>query len=405
VTEPGVASSAVDLDPALESRVATTFDGENYVVLWHGYPDSPVELRAARVSPALVVLDQPYKSLFAFEGSVFDKVPYLTSNGAQSLVTWTQGNDGTIRIARLSRALDVLDPGGVVVATGAANTRGIATAWDGTSYWVVWQGGLAADARHIQLYGRRFAQDASPVDDAPFLIGEDLIDRAVVPNGAIGLAADDSGGLLLAYEQDDVASHAYRVRGRVLRSAAAAQGGGGGTTSAGGTSGEAGGEQGGGGGTTSAGGTSGEAGNESGGLGGSTVAGKGGAGGGTSGASQAAGGEAEAGSAGEPTGAGGARGGSTSGGKSGAAGSQRGGASGAGAHAGAGGRGGVGNAGGRGGGGNAGGQGENGSDDSGCSCSVPSRPAPMNAGWILLGLGSILRRRTRKRRFALTHAH
>jgi hypothetical protein len=384
VSELGAVAGRIDLD-AQGARVAAVHDGENYVLTWMVSDGGTIELRAARITPSLVAVDAPHRVLVDFPGTDFDLVPRITSNGSQSFVTWTQSSDGTIRAARVSRELELLDAGGVVVANDAASTRDIVTAWDGTRYWIVWQGERGADARHVKVFGRRFTPEAVALDDAPFLVTEDVVDRAVVPNRAIGLAADHAGGVLFTYEQDDVASHGFRVRGRMLGTAPDGEGGSGGAANGGtggvviggpggegGTSGDSGGEhQGGAGGEP----PSGAAGEHQRGGGGGTAAGRGGSGGtvggGGHGGVSARGGGAQAGEAGEG-------GGAPSAGHGGSS-------------AGRGGRGSSGNAGaGHAGAGTAG----NGDGDSGCNCSVPSRSSGFGLAWVIaLGVGFLSRRR------------
>jgi hypothetical protein len=401
VSGSGTIGDRVDLD-SREARVAATFDGQNYVLVWMAPSGDRIELRAARLTPSLVPVDVPYRTLLDFPGTN-DLFPFISSDGAQSFVTWTQSTDGTIRVARVTRELELMDPGGIVVASGVAHTGSVVTTWDGARYWTVWQGPVASDGRHVQVLGRRYSPDAVALDDAPFLVTEDLVDSGFIPNQAIGLATDAAGGLLFTYQQDDVASHGFRVRGRVLGTALGGEGGGGGAAT-GGMGGVAVGGSGGVGGVTGEAGARGGFGGEpagaageasSGAAGEPQSAGAGGTGAGRGGRTGMAGAGGAATTAGRDSGRGGATGGAGVG-QAGEAGGDQAGEGGVGGSAGDGGssagRAAAGHAGSsQAGSGNAGRSGDGGNDP-GCNCSVPSRAS--GAGWVLvLGVGLLRRRR------------
>jgi hypothetical protein len=384
----GSVSSPIAFD-AQAAEPSVTYDGQNYVVVWCVKSGGTGELRAARFTPAFELVDSTPEVLFQDPASDFDLAPLVASNGAQSLVAWTQSGDGSIRVSRVSRELDVLDPGGVLLTDDAAFTRGVAVAWDGTRYWFVWQGGLANDGRHVVLHGRRVGADGAPVDPAPFVVTNDLLDLRVVPNRLVGMASDLSGSVLVTYVKDDSAARGNTVRARRL-STPAPQGGAGGTSGGGG----------GGSGGSAGGGAGGVAGTTGGGGG---MAGSTGGSGGIAGSSAGEGGDAgETGEAGAETGGAGAAGeagagqggeaGST-GGSGGRGGSATGGRAGEGAHAG---DAGAGDAGAAGESGGEAGQGGGGSDDSGCGCSIPERTTSFGALWsFALAAVYIARRRRR----------
>ncbi|HEX6275709.1 MAG TPA: MYXO-CTERM sorting domain-containing protein [Polyangiaceae bacterium] len=356
--------SKVDFD-AQQARPAVTFDGQNYVVVWSVLGGNTAELRAARFTPAFELIDTPPRVLFQYPADAFNLDPGIASDGQRSLVTWTQAGDESLRVARVSRELDVLDAGGVVIATGATATRGVATSWDGARYWIVWQGGLASDGRRVLVHGRRVGADAVPLDSAAFLVTDDLADIRVAPNRALGLTADTTGGLLLTYVQDDLVTHGTTARARVL-----------GTADQGGTGG-----QGGTGNTAGLGGSTGGIAGNTGGIGGANGgAGEGGASAGESGDSGAAGETSTGGSAG--------RGGSGGGGQAGRSGAS-----------GTAGEGEAGNGGAAGDGQNSGGSSNGGEPDSGCGCSVPGRKTSSGFAWlaVVAAMGARRRRVTTRR--------
>ncbi|HVR18540.1 MAG TPA: MYXO-CTERM sorting domain-containing protein, partial [Polyangiaceae bacterium] len=372
----GAFSAKLDFD-AMQASPSVTYDGQNYVVVWSDPNREPRELRAARFTPSLSLLDTPPKVLFEYpaEGASLTEI---TSNGSESLVTWTQSGGDSIRVTRVSRELEVLDPGGIAITDSASAARGISSVWDGERYWIVWHGSAPFAAPHVTVYGRRVSANAVPLDSTPFIVASDLLNLGVIPNRLVDVASSAEGGALVTYVQANTETFGNTVRGRIL-SSVGDQGGGG----AGGTSGAAGG---------GVGGNPGIGGNAGGpGIGGN--AGVGGvAGTGQGGAEAGAGGEgANAGTSGDA--------GSDQGGMSGSSGaSGRGGsATGGAGEAGLGGEAGSGAASGASG---ASGNG-NGDDDgdSGCSCSVPRAKPRFGAAW-LYGIVIVWASRRRRRRSA-----
>jgi hypothetical protein len=256
-------STPVGHSSSLGNPTAAVFDGQNYVVVWsNGVAAGTRALLAVRLTPGLSVIDATPQTILEYPDTNIDLGPRIASSGQESLVVWAEGDSGntvgTIRCARVTRALDLAGAGAVTVGTGSYPGVGMA-AWDGARYWILWHSDRT-------LYGRRFAADLTPVDAQPFVVSDDL------PNAFTSgpaLAPGASGQLVAVYQRfDEVASE---LRARLLTSGAGGSGG-----MAGGDAGGVGGE--------GPGGAGGEAGESSGGMAGEGRGGTAGAGrGGTSG--------------------------------------------------------------------------------------------------------------------------
>ena len=217
-----VTDSSVDSN----SRIAVVFGGGQYVVLWTsaGDPGQRV-VYGARVSSALVQLDDPPKELLRFNcpdpGRTYDSGLQLIASGDHLLFSWSDINDGVegLHIARLSNGLQLLDAHGVLVATQPfeqtlVSTRRVALGWDGSNDWVVWrdnEGGARPGL--ATLRGRRFLDALSPVDDRSFVITNDLDELSKVT-----LAVGDGGRSLVGYTSLS-SNQSYRVQARFLSSA------------------------------------------------------------------------------------------------------------------------------------------------------------------------------------------
>jgi hypothetical protein len=369
----GVLSSELDFD-TIPARTVTTFDGEHYVVVSAFENGGTVELRAVRFTSSLDLVDAQPRVLLQYPGDVFDLHPSIASDGEGFVIAWTQGSSSTLRMARVSQELDVLDAGGVVVEENSELVCGPELAWDGSSYWLLWHGTQAPGESQVAVVGQRFDVNLAPVDSAPFEVTRDLVPSSVCPDGNMALSSDGNGEVLLTYAEADLVDHVPSARARWLRSEVdGGEGGEGGEGDEGGEGGE--GCAGSSGGSPGTGGV-GTGGTHPGGEGGTPPDGTGGsATGGRAGTSAMGGGGTRAGGAGGATASGGTFGTS---GEGGALAGGVGGGSGAG-----------------------GGKPPPEQPGSGCGCSVPGRAVP--SGWATLIAASLLltrRRRSAAHRFA-----
>jgi hypothetical protein len=118
------------------------FDGANYLVCWSEYDcmSGMASVRAARVTPAAVLLDSTPLTLF--DSTPNPGTPQLSFDGTNHLVTWTACDsmyNGDVYAARVSPAGQVLDSAGIRVAAQARDERSPRTAFSGTCHFVVWE--------------------------------------------------------------------------------------------------------------------------------------------------------------------------------------------------------------------------------------------------------------------------
>jgi hypothetical protein len=207
------------------------FNAGKYAVVWTvaGAPGERL-IYGARVSAGLELLDDPPKELLRFSSPDIAGQPgypadcglELIASGDYFVLAWATvtGSTEELRIARLSGTLALLDPGGVLVSTqpfppSALTTRRVALGWDGSYDWVVWSDGEGGTRRPFaSLRGRRFSNDLAPADAQPFLISSDLHEMSKVT-----LAVGEGGRSLVGYTRYLPSDHSYRVRARFLSSA------------------------------------------------------------------------------------------------------------------------------------------------------------------------------------------
>jgi MYXO-CTERM domain-containing protein len=223
---------ASNTDPTA-SAPALAFNGGEYAVLWTtvGNPGERV-IHGARVSGAMALLDATPKELLRFvspapNGIYIDSGVEVIAAGDHFLFAWADVVGGTeeLRIARLSSALQVLDTGGVLVGTQSYSligltTQRVALGWDGTNDWVVWRDNEGGTRRpYASLRGRRFSDALTPVDPDSFSISSDLDEFSKVT-----LAGGANGSSLVGYTRYLASAGSFRARGRFLSSSGFADG-------------------------------------------------------------------------------------------------------------------------------------------------------------------------------------
>ncbi len=220
-----------------QARPAIAFDGTHYLVVWMDERDGSFDIYGTRVDPSGEVVDT--------DGFVIEAAPERQSDpdivfgDSQYLVVWTDRRrgdggdiygkrvdtdatvidddvivvseaeypqiapaasfDGTnfgvawgdqrfghldIRWARLDDSGAVLDPEGVLVATGPDHQTVPAVGFDGTRTMVVWQDDRDGS---FDIYGARLDEDGAAVDGVEFPISTGSEDRAGVSIGFDGL--------------------------------------------------------------------------------------------------------------------------------------------------------------------------------------------------------------------------
>jgi hypothetical protein len=172
-----------------ETLPKTSFDGARYLVTWL---DDRVGSRilGARVSQAGTVIDAapvllvPLSTIHAHT---------VTFNGQHHVVTWVDRNDHTVRLARLTPELTLLDPLGIELAVlepTMAEASGIRTVASGTDVLVTWPVvNTVTGAR--ELWGRRVSGGGVLLDPMPVRLQPSI--------GSYAAVASDGNGWFVAY--------------------------------------------------------------------------------------------------------------------------------------------------------------------------------------------------------------
>jgi hypothetical protein len=159
------------------TSVASSYEGGAIVLT---VPEAIVESSAY---PA--VLDPTIGSEFGIDTPVTAPAPRNQSmaqvafDGTNYLVVWTDGRNGVAQVvgARVTRAGAVLEPSGILIASGA-NSLQPALAFDGANYLVVWR-----DARNLttsgnDIYGTRVSKAGAVLDGTGFAISTATDDQS-----------------------------------------------------------------------------------------------------------------------------------------------------------------------------------------------------------------------------------
>ena len=213
------------------------FNAGQYTMLWTGADEPGKRaIYGVRFSASLALLDNPpKKKLLQFSAPDLAGHPGLSgdcgleliASGDHFLFAWADvvGNVEELRVARLSKTLALLDPSGVLVATQAYpppafSTRRVALGWDGSYDWVVWTDAEGGARRPFaSLRARRFSDNLEPADADPVLISNDLDELSKVT-----LAVGAEGSSLVGYTRYSPSEDSYRVRARFLSVAPFADG-------------------------------------------------------------------------------------------------------------------------------------------------------------------------------------
>jgi phosphoribosylformylglycinamidine (FGAM) synthase PurS component len=154
---------------------AVAFDGTNYLVVWEDYRNtqeySNSDIYGARVGVDGSVLD-PGGIVICHDLS--DQcAPAISFDGTNYLVVWHDNRldypySWDIYGARVGVDGGVLDPGGIPISTATENQGWPRVAFDGTNYLVVWHDYRSAYSWDI--YGGRVSVDGSVLDTAGIAI-------------------------------------------------------------------------------------------------------------------------------------------------------------------------------------------------------------------------------------------
>jgi hypothetical protein len=193
-----------------QDEPAVAFDGTSFVVAWQDQGPGETDLRAARVSPAGVILDP---AGFTVSGASSEQtLPAVAAAGGNAFVAWQDFRAGTtadVYAARIAVDGTVLDPAGIPVATGPADDRLPALAFDGRTWLAVW---ARTEGGETAVHAARLDAQGTPVDASSFEIARPAVGRS------IALASDGAGRALALFDFPDAASGAPRLRARLVTS-------------------------------------------------------------------------------------------------------------------------------------------------------------------------------------------
>lgn len=194
----GISSPSVLISAVMTGqwRPAAACDGANYLVVWqNGNQDSPGALRADIYG---LRLDASGRVLDSLEIPIaVDRYqqsnPAIAAGDSGWLIAWEDYRTGPmVFAARVNSAGRVLDTAGIPIGTlRTSQWVGLAAAFDGTNYLVVWQGN--------GICGARVTQTGQVLDSSGFQISDSTLGRA------LPVAAFDGANYLVVWSR--FASH------------------------------------------------------------------------------------------------------------------------------------------------------------------------------------------------------
>jgi hypothetical protein len=215
-----VLDAPVPITTGYMTTPAVAFNGTQYLVAWAA---NASDIRAARVSTTASVLDAAGFTVSARTETELN--PSVASNGNGWLVGWntetctTTCNPscygvcvGDVRAARVAANGGVSDGLGIGVSTAANMQSRPTLAWDGTTYWAVWQD-ERSQAGNSDLYAARIQSTGTVTDTSGLGVSFEPEDERFP-----ALAAGSGGRLLVVYQRYDATPPhgAVRARARFL---------------------------------------------------------------------------------------------------------------------------------------------------------------------------------------------
>ena len=185
---PATGGIAISTAVNTQQLPAVAFDGTNYLVAWGDDRSATDDVFGARVSTGGSVLDGPPATggIILSTGPSEQRVPAVAFDGTNYFVVWSDFRSGAVDPdlevfavpdlfgARVSPTGSILDPRGIVIATGITSAMDTIhgpldrarLGFDGTNYLVVWttyNGGTA---------GARVTTAGEVLDPVPIQIGD-----------------------------------------------------------------------------------------------------------------------------------------------------------------------------------------------------------------------------------------
>jgi hypothetical protein len=159
-----------------ELQPAVSFDGTNFLVAWGVGMGSGGRIAAARLSQAGTLLDTTSLTVSTISSTYTEAQvrPALAFDGVNTLVAWEDIRNGSrdIYANRLTKAGQVLDGNGFVLATSANQKQLPKLAFDGTNTLAVWVDWIDTSTtnRDSSIVGRRVSPAGTLVDANPITI-------------------------------------------------------------------------------------------------------------------------------------------------------------------------------------------------------------------------------------------
>jgi hypothetical protein len=162
----GILISSSVYDEWRRGRLATSFDGTNYFVVWIDTRNIYFDVYGARINQAGVVLDPT--GIKISSGTSFEWCPSIAFDGTNYLVAWQDDRfGGDIFGARVSQQGIVLDSNGIAISNTANYEGEPSIAFDGNNYLVAWKQGRGDTT---DIYGARVRLDGTVLDTIGFSI-------------------------------------------------------------------------------------------------------------------------------------------------------------------------------------------------------------------------------------------
>ena len=172
----------VSTGPASQVSPRVAYDGTNYLVVWQTFGSANTDILATRVTPSGTVLDPG--GIVVSTGAGAQAEPDVAFNGTNYLVVWDDnrvvGSD--IYGTRVSKAGVVLEPAGIPISTATNTQFAPAVSSAGSNFLVVWgdsRSGTASD-----IYGTRVDATGNVVDLAGIAVSAGP-GSSVLPGGGV----------------------------------------------------------------------------------------------------------------------------------------------------------------------------------------------------------------------------
>ncbi len=149
----------ISTGPGSHGAPGVAFDGTNHLVVWHSRRDGLVNVYAARITPAGVVLDPT--GILVESGAPSGVDPRVAYGAGHFLVVWATEEGATLEGKRVSPSGTVLDPTPLTLAAGSDPFEEPAVSFDGTNFVLVWQATIEDSS---DLYWVRVSPDGMVVD-------------------------------------------------------------------------------------------------------------------------------------------------------------------------------------------------------------------------------------------------